>query len=1026
MDYTHITFNDLFSNFLSRLSSDKRFKNIGSATVFGMFLEMLTASTDMANFNLQRMLEECFFRTARLDSSHIKLCKNLGYNPRRPVPAQAELSIVLKGPFPAAFKTTKNEVTIGISNDVLDLSFLNFPYRLQNSFTYTMTQADKDHCTASDWRLTLRSAIKNKSVGNGIANDQRRHYQLQRPEAIGVNDLPIKCYQGELKTVVFKGESYLDKFGQDGQYFDIDDITFSNWYGERDPIAKNDAGNYSPLTATTRVIVSHLENYAFGDHYFAERFSPVTTLHGTKMDTLTEYDIQDDSIFLNESILDARGANADGTSIPAVCQIESNPDKTVRISFSGLKSKVQPGLQYVKLANGNIVPQNLIVRYLSTAGAFANKIGVKKAILSNKKRIYMYVDGKSYDITNNIEFELKSDILGGQNFESQNEMYNNAEAYFASMMKLVSKRDFINYFSDLTRPIHVNTALVYGIKDLDNSYEKYIFNPSSENNKVNILPISQNYIFYTLANSMYTKTEDYKHIQPANILMSHEHANGRFDWNYDGFNAEDPNDTCTLYCDKYTDHIIDYLKFLVSPQAYYNDMAINVETEESDQYVKNIKYINNDIIRMIPTNTIVYSLPPFMHYFDVVGDIKVKSLTVDLDKYKERITTKVYEYLKNTANESREIYKSNLTKVVLDDPDTAVADLNIKVSELISPIFKQLEWNRSDCEKGVRLLFNKDILTYKQRIEYQNTNRIVFNEIVIPKRDSNYVPLSGDAFHGNIVTIDNLDFIIYGDKYGSPATVIPEPNTKAPSVQCKLTEYDDFIKIALLEPYTIIITEPGNILELYDLEDADDTSKYNEETNKYAAGSYTATMLNYTIDSFKTTITTNDNYWTSSKFELTEERAKDYGLSLEQLTDVRDYVNEWIDNLLIHDQADRAIDLPYNVYSFTKDYITRKESIIRYGDLIGEIEKTLSEKSFWEYLSVNILKKFYQDKITETTSLTSIEWANATKLIMDLYKLLKPGITDSILDDNNNIVNYSMDQDIAVIRFCPNISYINE
>ena len=34
---------------------------------------------------------------------------------------------------------------------------------------------------------------------------------------------------------------------------------------------------------------------------------------------------------------------------------------------------------------------------------------------------------------------------------------------------------------------------------------------------------------------------------------------------------------------------------------------------------------------------------------------------------------------------------------------------------------------------------------------------------------------------------------------------------------------------------------------------------------------------------------------------------------------------------------------------------------------------------------------------------------------MDIYKLIKPGICDSILDDNNNIVNFSTDMELPVL-----------
>ena len=34
---------------------------------------------------------------------------------------------------------------------------------------------------------------------------------------------------------------------------------------------------------------------------------------------------------------------------------------------------------------------------------------------------------------------------------------------------------------------------------------------------------------------------------------------------------------------------------------------------------------------------------------------------------------------------------------------------------------------------------------------------------------------------------------------------------------------------------------------------------------------------------------------------------------------------------------------------------------------------------------------------------------------MDIYPLIKPGICDSILDSNNNIVNFSMDMDLPIV-----------
>ena len=104
MNYTNITYEQILKSFKDRLASDPRFKNIGSSAIYGMFMEMISAVTEMTNFYIQRTAEESFIETARLDSSVIKHGKNLGYNPRRAVPARCELAIRLKGPLPSVLR----------------------------------------------------------------------------------------------------------------------------------------------------------------------------------------------------------------------------------------------------------------------------------------------------------------------------------------------------------------------------------------------------------------------------------------------------------------------------------------------------------------------------------------------------------------------------------------------------------------------------------------------------------------------------------------------------------------------------------------------------------------------------------------------------------------------------------------------------------------------------------------------------------------------------------------------------------
>ena len=1005
MDYTNITFNDLYSNFLSRLSANPNFKNIGSATLFGMFIETVLASTDMSNYNMQRILEEGFFRTAKLDSSHIKLCKNLGYNPKRPIPAQAELSIVLKGPFPKAALTTKNPITIDFSNEILNLSFLDMPYRLESGYTYTFTKEDINNCTDLSWRIVLSAATQE------FTNTKHYPYRyLKKYEPNKNNTLPIRCYQGELKTVTFLGSEWYGKFDQAGQYYDINDTSFSNWYGKRDPFAKNNdiLNEYTPLYGLTQVVVTHDPKFAFAEAGIDENF---------KKDL---YQIEDASILLNSDIID----NTDGypstpDDAPAICYIETMEDKSVRINFSGLKHLVKPGIQtIVDEKTGETIYQNLYVKYLSTKGANANKTGVKEAKLTQSNKIYMFIDGVAYDVSNNIEFILNTDILGGENFETQAEMKDNSIAYFASMMKLVSKRDFIDYFNSLSKPINVTNALVYGIKELDNTYETNLFAKTDDKVESNTLKILQNYIFYTLASNMYSKYGKYGNWYPKNILVKHEKSNGTYDWNFDGFVPEDQTDACTLYGDQYTEHIIDYLKFKCSQQAFYNFYQTQEITDDSDQYEQNLDYINKDIKRMTPTNTVVYSLPPFMHYYDLVGDVKVSSLTTDIGAYKIKMSNKVYKYLNEHALESREIYKSDLIKLFMDEPETEVADLNIKVSSIVSPAFRDLMWNKVDANKktgGIRLFLNKDIISNSDSIIPNSVN-----EIIIPKKDSRYVSLDKESFRGNLITIKSLNLMKTEDDEYAPF------NDDEINVSCKITEYDDYIKISLLSPIIAEIPNLSDMVPLYTDEDESVVKALiQNDISKYEAGAADVEMYNIKIQSMNLVITTTDNYWTSSKFINTDERYIDYGFdSKETMTEVNNVVQEWIDNLLVIDQADRAIDLPYSVYSYKTQ--TRLESIMRRGNFINEDETTLSEYSFWNYLAPKLIEQFYPN-INENTSINEAggEWEHATNLIMDIYKLLKPGISDSILDENNNIVNYSMDQDIAVVRCNYDVSYLN-
>lgn len=1039
MDKTNITFEDIYSNLMTKLGADQRFKNIGSATTFGMFGETIAASTDMALFNQQRLLEEGFFKTARNDSSYIKLVKNFGYMPKRAIPAQADLAIVLKGPFPQEFKDVTTPISITVSNDMFDLSFNKLPFRLTESYTYTLTDEDKKHCTETTWRKVLRSCADDTDTSHKL------YASVDAPKSKA-----ISCYQGELKTVVFHGEDYIEKFNNEqcAQYYDINDITFSNWYGNRDPFAVNSDGVYSPANGITTVEISTND-------------VPSTSRTITS-DTAAFCEIEDHSIMLNKNLLDE---NEDGNSNNKnICLVETLEDKTIRISFTKLKYLATSGLENVKDKNGNLIPQNLIVQYLSTKGAKGNIADIRDGKLTNKAKLSMMINGKLFDVTNNIELIFRNDLTGGEDFETKQEMKDSALSYYASMMQLVSKRDFINYLSDLYKPIDVTNALVFGQKELDIAANERAFTKNADTSDV--ISLNQNNVFYCLTSNLYAKKPNSSEWAPKNILLKHD---GVEPFEFDGFIPEDVNNPCTLYADEYPEHIVDFAKFIVSPNAFYTyyQKTIPEDDNGTKQFLANIQSINRDMKPMILSNTILYSLPPFMQYFDLVGDVKVKSSVTDLEAFKLKLNNTLYMYLNEHMNETREIYKSDLAKLLLSVDGVETADIDLKVSSLVSPIFKDFTWNQDiSSDNGVRVIGNYGI---NSNIKPDDLG-IQINELILPNRDSNYVPITGDTLRCTHATIE----LVLKGSNGNDDIKIDA------TAQCKLTSIDSLFVKVILNDVIIKDYDINKLEKLYT-----DTSLINADIERYEPASR-CKLYNVQVVSLKLTLNTLYNYWSTSKF-LDDERyitgtaeangglKSEYNLYQADLEDaqyisidaikklaekpganwddpetlklvystVQGFLNYWLYNLAETNQADRVIDLPYSVYSYKT--LTRLESIKRLGNIISDDKHTLSEHSFWYYFVPELIGAFYtpdwctskgininrttaqndNELIREDTNIDSNNWTAASKLIMDIYKLLKPAITDNILDDNNNIVNYSTDQDIPVVRSCIDISYIN-
>ena len=151
-EYTRFTYQQLIEDFQTRLRADERFRNLSAASIYQMFMEMLTGTMDETNFFMQRVAEEGFIDTARLDSSIIKHAKNLGYSPIRPTPAECEVAIKIKGPLP---KGLQAGATVFFTQEDAELTFNNNKYMLSSDYSYTFDEEDIREGQSSTWSKTL-------------------------------------------------------------------------------------------------------------------------------------------------------------------------------------------------------------------------------------------------------------------------------------------------------------------------------------------------------------------------------------------------------------------------------------------------------------------------------------------------------------------------------------------------------------------------------------------------------------------------------------------------------------------------------------------------------------------------------------------------------------------------------------------------------------------------------------------------------------------------------------------------------
>ena len=886
LDYTKVTHEQLLDQFRNRLLSDPRFKNLSAAAIYQIYMEMMSGTFDMLHFYLGRTAEEMFFESAKLDSSGIKLSKNLGYNPRRAIPATAEIAVKLTGPLP---KSAAIGDTIWFNNESLKLSFNNKPYRLDHCYSYTLDA--NDIATGVDnpnWQKTISYSIPHDAVDGFIPLSQNAD-ALDR----------IRIVQCSIVTEEIYAVANAECIGNSYQCYDVNNIKFSNWYGKRDPFAYRE-NKYVPEDGWCKIGIGLNKTDAFSPEKLC--------------------DIEIENVYCNPKVK-AANAIVGNTKKLNVCRVETNQDKTVRITF-GDGSIVNNGFN-----NGDEI---LYVQYVETDGYAANTPDVVGCVLDNSSKIMAHAPGKLYDLTKNVSFVLTTNISNGDDFESLARMKINAAVWFASRGQLVNEKDFNAYFASMSKPIAAKNAIAWTttkLKNRTNYSSSYSTNFATECNN------AKDAIFYTVIGDLYESLGNNRYkVKELYTATDEDYVVGG----------------TTLYnnTDDYLSHISDLSECVRRTDNRLQTIAYQQANDKNDPFHLNTVSIYNDIEEKLPFGVMPISIPPIVQYFDLVGTVEIDR-TTNVADYQNEIESKIYKWLVDRQGFNNKIYKSDLIKLIYDNKSTRNVSVDLTPSTITKDTANYFFFG--NVTQGAT---NEG--TYITSINGYTDNVIVIKRTSDNSKiaNGNRSVLMSEAYIRSALTVSMC--------VGNNSVDADLTNSKKVTVK-EVTELSD--------GRIQIILNDGDYSDIFDSLDQHDGIwiGINNVVNQF----YNPAPDSIGNSAGKTAL---DNY-------IEQNYSAEYSSGTTQTPVVR----------------------PYTAETYEVNSVQIKERIV---DQTRQTNKyslnALNEKSF------NFI-------------VCDAELDNGA--YVDIYKCVKYIIEDSILDDNNNIVNYTLPNEISVVRVMLNYTY---
>ena len=887
LDYTKVTHEQLLDQFRNRLLSDPRFKNLSAAAIYQIYMEMMSGTFDMLHFYLSRTAEEMFFDSAKLDSSGIKLSKNLGYNPRRAIPATAEIAIKLTGPLP---KTAAIGDTIWFNNESLKLSFNNKQYRLDHCYSYTLDATDiATGVDNPNWQKTISYSIPHDAVDGFI------------PLAQNANALDrIRIVQCSIVTEEIYAVANAESIGNSYQCYDVNNIKFSNWYSKRDPFAYSE-NKYVPADGWCKIGIGLNKTDAFSPEKLC--------------------DIEIENVYCNPKVK-AANAVVGNTKKLNVCRVETNQDKTVRITF-GDGSIVNNGFN-----NGDEI---LYVQYVETDGYAANTPDVVGSVLDNSSKIMAHAPGKLYDLTKNVSFVLTTNISNGDDFESLARMKINAAVWFASRGQLVNEKDFNAYFASMSKPIAAKNAIAWTTTKLKNR-TNYSSNYSGQ--FTTECDNAKDAIFYTVIGDLYESlgNDRYK-VKELYTATNEDYVVGG----------------TTLYnnTNDYLSHISDLAECVRSTSNGLQTIAYEQANVKNDPFHLNTVSIYNDIEEKLPFGVMPISIPPIVQYFDLVGTVEIDR-TTNVADYQSEIESKIYKWLVDRQGFNNKIYKSDVIKLIYDNKSTRNVSVDLTPSTLTKDTANYFFFgyvNEGATNEG----------TYITSINGYTDNVIVIKRTSDNTKfaNGNSSVLMSEAYIRSALTVSMC--------VGNNSVNEDLTNSKKVTIK-EVTELSD-----------------GRIQIILNDGDYSDIFENATETNK---GIWIG--INNVVNQFYNAAPNPNN--------ITGKTALDSYI-------IDNYNSEYTSGT-----TQTPVVRPYTAKTYVIDVDKQiKERIIEQTRQTNKYSlNALNEKSFNFIVCDAVLDNGYYT---------------------DIYQCVKYIIEDSILDDNNNIVNYTLPNEISVVRVMLNYTY---